>query len=220
MNKQDLIWYVGYGSNLNIERFNCYIFGGTPKYTYKEHIGSRVKQEPVQQSVMKIPYELYFSKSAKTWENKAVAFIKSKKNTNVETFCIAYLVQKNQFVDIFLQENGINPFDENLNLNFSILFNKMGFMLPPADKNRWYGRIIYLGEHKGIDAVTFTAKWDDNEVTCAAPGSNYLKTIIEGLKNNLELNSYEIVEYLCELCGIKEYFDKTEIETLVESVWK
>jgi len=32
VNKKTYVWYAGYGSNLNKQRFMCYIKGGTPTY--------------------------------------------------------------------------------------------------------------------------------------------------------------------------------------------
>ena len=218
MVNQNYIWYVSYGSNINIERFYCYIFGGIPKYTNKNHIGSKIKENPVQQSGLKIPYELYFSKSADVWENKAVAFIRSIKNNSIETLCNAYLIHKKQFVDILLQENNRNPFNENIFLDFTSIIENEEYFLPPDKENIYYGRIIYLGEFKNYKAFTFTAKWDDNDIEYAMPGNNYLKTIIEGIKKIYNISSTELTKYLINLGGINGYMDTKTIENLINSI--
>jgi len=43
---QEYVWYVGYGSNLNKQRFLCYILGGTPKYGCKPNEGCINKTLP------------------------------------------------------------------------------------------------------------------------------------------------------------------------------
>ena len=43
---QEYVWYVGYGSNLNKQRFLCYILGGTPKYGCKSNQGCINKALP------------------------------------------------------------------------------------------------------------------------------------------------------------------------------
>jgi hypothetical protein len=217
MSNDNLIWYVGYGSNLNLQRFNCYLFGGIPNYSFRNHKGSGIRHAPVKSAAIKIPFELYFSKSAESWENKGVAFLKSLKNNRAETLCAAYLIQKEQFIDVLLQENGKDPKQENISINFNELKNAGEYFLPPENENQWYGRILYLGEKDGYGLLTFTAKWDDAEIQCTQPGENYLKTIIEGIKTNFELSTDEIINYLFRLCGIHNKLSLSELERLIHS---
>ena len=58
---QEYVWYVGYGSNLNKQRFLCYILGGTPKYGCKSNQGCTNKALPPEDRSIKIPYGLYFA---------------------------------------------------------------------------------------------------------------------------------------------------------------
>lgn len=217
MDNDNLIWYVGYGSNLNFKRFNCYIFGGVPAYSYREHIGARMKQAPVKSAAIKIQHEMYFSKAAESWQNKGVAFLKSSKSAKAETLCVAYLIQKEQFIDVLLQENGRNPSRENIQLNFDALKNAGEYFLPPENENQWYGRIVYLGEKDGHSLVTFTAKWDDSQIECTPPGENYLTTIIEGIKANFDLTADEIADYFSRLCGIRNQLSRQKIESIIQS---
>ena len=58
---QEYVWYVGYGSNLNKQRFLCYILGGTPKYGCKSNQGCINKALPPEDRSIKIPNGLYFA---------------------------------------------------------------------------------------------------------------------------------------------------------------
>ena len=214
----DYIWYVCYGSNVNVERFYCYIHGGAWKYNNRNHYGSKIKENPIQQSTLEIPFELYFSKSAKSWENKGVAFLKSSKNNTIKTKCVAYLIRKEQFFDILLQENSRNPFDENEPGDFSMILQNQEYFLGPKNENLWYGRIINLGEFKGYSAFTFTAKWSDETIEYALPGEKYLKTIIKGIQSNFNITTDEIAGYFAGLAGIKGNLNEHEIKFIINSL--
>jgi len=214
MRNHELIWYVGYGSNLSEERFNCYISGGTPKYGVKNHIGCRDKNPFVKKSTMTIPYELYFAETSSSWENKAVAFIRPVTDHSVHTICTCYLIQKEQLTDIFFQENDKDPFAENtsydlLNTKFNEGFKQY------QQENKWYGKIISLGLHKSYPAATFTTNMGEESIKCDAPGAKYLKTIIEGIKSHYSYTQQEIADYLCRRCGINGNINSKELEQLI-----
>ena len=71
----DKVWYAVYGTNLNEQRFSCYIKGGTPEGTSKFDVGCRDKTPAVDGGMISIPLQLYFTKSSPKWENKSVGFL-------------------------------------------------------------------------------------------------------------------------------------------------
>ena len=179
MTNNDLIWYVSYGSNLDIDRFNCYIFGGTPQWSNRNHIGARIKKDPVKQQFITIPYELYFSKSGKSWQNKAVAFIKSTKNEGIKTICKSYLISKDQFIDVFLQENSKNPFQDEIKIDFDLIIKSEEFLA-------WRGA-VHHDQAAGGRAATETRGDDTLLRGTEAPGAElkaqipWLRVFVEGV---------------------------------------
>ncbi len=213
----DLCWYVAYGSNINVGRFYSYIFGGVTKYTEKYQKGCRIKKNPMRQTTTNICHELYFSNSSRTWEDKGVAFVKTAEDQSKKTLCTSYLIQKEQFIDIFLQENDKYPFTEELDIDFASITDTKELLVFLENDYSWYGRIIYLGKYEGFPAFTFTAKWDDDHIVCSVPGNKYLKTIIEGIKANYNYSGKEISDYLLDICGIQGNIKREEIENLIQS---
>jgi hypothetical protein len=68
------IWYASYGSNMNLERFLCYIEGGSLKGMKKIYLGCKNKNKPIKNKFFEITFPLYFSKYSHNW-NGGVAFI-------------------------------------------------------------------------------------------------------------------------------------------------
>lgn len=82
----DYVWYACYGSNILEERFNKYI----------ERTSS--KQKPIASKAIILPYELYFGKKSRRWNNQGVAFLDYQ--TSSTSFCWMYLITKQQFEEI------------------------------------------------------------------------------------------------------------------------
>lgn len=78
------VWYASYGSNLNRDRFLCYIKGGKPKGSEKAEIGCEDKALPIKEATYIMHYPLYFAKSAVRWQNQGVAFIGLKQDETLQ----------------------------------------------------------------------------------------------------------------------------------------
>ncbi len=209
----DLVWYASYGSNILKNRFMCYIQGGKLEGSTKEYDGCSNKKPPIEEVSIIIPHELYFSKRSRTWENKAVAFIKSQINEKSKTYGRMYLITKQQFIEIVRQESCYRPNDSSINIDFESTVANGETQIPP----NWYSRIIYLGAEKGYPIFTFTARWNDNEISPNAPGGKYLCTIIKGLKETFNLIDYEIINYLKNVEGIRRRINEQEMKRIIES---
>jgi len=207
-NSKDYIWYASYGSNINSERFLCYIKGGSPKGSTRVEAGCRDRSLPIDESVFIINYPLYFAKRAKGWNAQGVAFIGLKQNPSTITYSKKYLVTKEQFLDIVKQENNGIEFD----INFEDV-KKTG---SKDFRQSWYGNILYLGEEEGYPIFTFTSPTDMDEVIFEKPSHEYLSTIIKGLR--VEYSNKVIYEYLHTKPGIKNYYSNEELESVIHSV--
>ena len=210
------IWYAAYDSNLYIGRFLLYIRGGKAIYVDKEYAGCTNKSLPIKDSICYIEHELYFAKKAKQWENKSVAFIKSKPGKEKETICKIYLITEEQFVEVNQQENGEPPDFQTSRLDLdAIKHQKITYVTSNNNSFQWYGKILYIGEKEGYPIYTFTAKWNDDYEDYAAPCVNYLTTIIKGLKEGCGLDDIQIYEYLKGKSGIKDFLPEKSLMKLI-----
>ena len=126
-NTTQLVWYVGYGSNLSRERFECYIKGGKPKNSTKGSPYSRMgdSTSPANSYRYHVPYEIYFAKESPNWNNRGVAFIDDSRPGN--TLGRIWLIKKNQYDELRILES-----------------------------TTWYDKEILLGEKDGIPIYTIT----------------------------------------------------------------
>lgn len=212
---RDLVWYACYGSNLLIKRFLCYLQGGMPEGSSKSHQGCSDKKYPEDSKQVIIPYELYFSKQSKSWENKGVAFIRSQKDKRAKTLSRMYLITKEQFVEIVRQESGRSPLDKTINIDFETEISKKQYVIPNI---LWYSRIMFLGFEKDHPIFTFTGKWGDEDIVLNPPGEKYLKVLIKGIKEVYNLSDKRIIEYLKKSDGAKGKIDEKEITEIMKSV--
>jgi len=120
------IWYLSYGSNLNLKRFYRYIKGGYCEYNNKTYIGCTDKTLPKKNKSKIINYEMYYAKQSRSWDNGGVCFLKLERDNNITTYARMYLIKYNQFLEIKKQEGG------------------------------WYEKEILIGHDEGYPIHTFT----------------------------------------------------------------
>lgn len=110
--RKDYVWYVAYGSNMNLERFMYYIKGGFYPLIGQIYSGCSDKSDPVDSMPFKIPFERYFGLSYTRWGQGGVAFIDPA--TKGSTLGRAYLITRQQYEDIKRQEGPQYNFDLSL----------------------------------------------------------------------------------------------------------
>lgn len=201
------VWYASYGSNLLRERFMKYILGGTMDGATFNQIGCTDNSLPIRDEQIIIHHQLYFALEFAGWEGKGVCFIKQNNDPGTETLGRMYLVTEQQFKEIVMQENGFNSFEDPFTIDLAKTVQE-GHSLLPA---KYYGRLIYLGDHNSNPVFTFTADWDEKEVQYNRPGQNYLSVITRGIKETYDLSNEEIVKYFSEIPGIKGNMDNEEL---------
>jgi len=77
---------------------------------------------------------------------------------------------------------------------------------------------IILGNERGYPIFTFTAKWDDDQISPNEPGKKYLRTIIKGLKETYNLTDDEIANYLKDVDGIRGKISELRIKKIIEAI--
>ncbi|WP_297096878.1 hypothetical protein [uncultured Draconibacterium sp.] len=202
------IWYASYGSNLLEERFLCYILGGQPKGAKSITPGCSDKSLPLKNKKILINSELYFAKESKTWSKGGVAFIKTQFDKLQKTYGRMYLISEEQFVEVVKQEINLK---EKLVIDFKSIAER-GSMI--VKENSWYGNVIFLGMDGEFPIFTFT--FQDNIQKFNKPSPEYLKTIINGLKETYDFKNDEISDYLLSKNGISGNYSINELKNLMK----
>ena len=206
---QTKIWYASYGSNLQKERFYCYIRGGQPKGRKDVYEGCRNKTLPEEDEEFYIASKLYFARESPGWNGSGVGFISNTFDNSNQTLARMYLITKEQFEDVVKQET---KSDGRININFNSAIEEGSHIFKDPS---WYGNLIYLGEQRGHPIFTFTSKTDFAK-QINAPNRDYLKTIIEGIKEVFpSFNEFDICEYLLPLEGINKNYNQEKLINLI-----
>jgi len=200
------VWYASYGSNLNKDRFLCYIKGGSPAGSTRVELGCKDPSLPIAETTFPLHHPLYFAKEAGGWQSQGVAFIGLIYDQDMVTYSKKYLITIEQFLDVVKQENGGDHFEIDLNE-----VREQGSKI--FRQNAWYGNIIYLGDDQGYPIFTFTAPWERDEVEMKKPSHNYLATIIKGLKT--DYTNEEIFYYLQNKPGITGFYTDEELAKVI-----
>lgn len=210
INTKNYVWYCSYGSNISEKRFLCYIVGGQPEGSKTHYIGSRDKSPPISSVETYIDSELYFAKSSKTWDGGGVGFIRDDFGHG-KTIAKMYLITEDQFIDVIKQENNLTELP-------NIDFNKLSIDGQLIIKEvKWYNKLIFLGNRETYPIITFTHHGDGYTEEINKPNINYLKIIIEGLKEDINLNEFDTIEYLESKKGIHGNYSKEEITEIIRS---
>ena len=163
------VWYACYGSNVNEDRFLCYIKGGICGFNGRSYDGCTDKRDPIADKPIIIPHKLYFGNSSGAWGGGGVAFINPQWDSEQSTWGRMYLITQEQFEQIHIAE-GSGP--------------------------NWYGELLELGEADGYRIRTFT---NAGIRPANVPSDTYLKVMAIGLKETYPHKSpAEISQYITE----------------------
>lgn len=194
------VWYASYGSNMNPERFYCYIQGGKPEGSTKTEKGCRDHTLPVEVRTLSLPYEAYFAHYADRWGGAPV-FIDPNKGDK-HSFFVCYLVTMEQYLDVMAQENGLLEVESEL----SRLVNDQTALLKGL-----YGKMMNVGTMDGFPIFTFTNPKRPEVESEFPPAIPYLKTILKGLMNQCGLLEEEAADYLLSLEGVSPAYTRSEL---------
>ena len=108
------VWYASFGSNILLERFECYLRGGRIDGMVRDMPGSRDPTPPLASTFwVDVPHRLFFAHSSPTWAGGGVAFmdVDTLVDPTMATAFRLYRVTLEQFNDVLAQENGMTPGD-------------------------------------------------------------------------------------------------------------
>jgi hypothetical protein len=183
------MWYASYGSNLNAERFGCYIVGGCPVGATRTYVGARDKSPPLDAVAIEIPYQLYFSGESRVWGGSP-AFLDRKSVEGVVGLARAYLIGWDQFEDVVAQEN--NRPQAPIEIDDHLLVPGFIRQIGPGR----YENLLCTERLNDLPVVTFTAPWSMSDVAPGAPSASYLAMLIAGLREAHDLSDAELTSYL------------------------
>jgi len=170
MDREKMVWYAVYGSNLLFKRFMCYLKGGSFR-------GGRSSEPctdaspPRARLLYEIPYDMYFGKSSGSWEGKGVSFLDVTKPGRA--YGVAYLITREQFEHICREENGGHK---------------------PEIGSTWYDLVLPVGKFDKIPVLTLTSS---RVFLSNDPGPKYLEVLRLGLLEHYPyLSDDEAMEYL------------------------
>jgi hypothetical protein len=186
----DTVWYAAYGSNLDPDRFRCYLVGGCPPGAARTYPGARDPGEPLDDRPFRMSGRVTFAWRSQTWGG-GVAF--HQPHADGETLARAYLVTAAQFADVLEQEMGREPgVDHDLE---EVLAGGRQAVGPGR-----YETVHLVGELEGRPVLTFSTP-DVGPLGVNSPAPAYVATMARGLRDAHDLDDDQIVDYLLDCRG-------------------
>jgi hypothetical protein len=199
------VWYVAYGSNMNLHRFNYYLEGGRPPAGLLTYPGCRDASQPQDSRPLNVPGQLYFALEALAWTG-GMAFYDP--DAGGETAARGYLITASQFSDILAQEMCLEP-DADLELREVLTSGRAAF--GPG----CYQTVVCLDLLDGYPLLTMTAPWRMSEVEHEKPSAIYLRYIASGLVETHGWEIERVAAYLSSRPGAVGYWSPEEVVELI-----
>jgi hypothetical protein len=206
----DLVWYVGYGSNLNRARFLAYLQGGRVPGNDVDHAGCADPAPPRNDVPMQLDHSLYFAGRSKRWGGASAAFV-SLAVQDPPSLARAYLITQAQFVDVVRQENGRHEDIADFGQKLHEAKGQGHVRLLPKGN---YAELLYCGEHDGHPMLTFSASEDRTDF--GRPSAAYLQMIGSGLRECHGVTTAQAVAYLIGRPGVQGTWTRRDLKDLLE----
>lgn len=191
MNRTTLLWYAAYGSNLDADRFRCYLRGGCPPGATRTYPGAREPGDPLDVQPFRMRGELVFAWESPTWGG-GIAFHDA--DAPGEVLARAYLLTVRQLADVLEQEMRRTPgTDHDLAPLLETGLHEIG----PGR----YETLRVVGTLDERPVVTFSCT-DPRSLGLRPPAPAYVSTIVRGLRAAHGLTDEEITAYLAGCPGM------------------
>ncbi|KAL9691405.1 hypothetical protein QQ045_011827 [Rhodiola kirilowii] len=191
------VWYATFGSNMYKPRFLCLMVEGM-----KRACCGAVDSNPPKEIKWKtVDHRLFFGhESTATWGPGGVAFLSYESSSKASTHMCLYRITLEQFNDVLIQENCLNPTTAESHLVSPddldyITKNKTIFV--ERLKRGWYHTVLYLGYDSGIPILTMTCSNSDVEsfkvgqYPVCPPAKEYSNVLVRGLVEGEQLSDEE-----------------------------
>jgi hypothetical protein len=207
---EDLVWYVSYGSNLNLARFLAYLQGGRVPGNDVDHAGCTDPAPPRNDVALELNHSLYFAGRSKRWGGTSAAFV-SLSAQDPPCLARAYLITQGQFVDVVRQENGLHADIPDFEQRLQVAKNHGHARLLPIG---FYAELLLCGERDGHPMLTFTASHDRTDF--GRPSAAYLQMIGSGLRECHGVTTAQAVTYLIGRPGVQGMWTRRDLRDLLE----
>jgi hypothetical protein len=200
----ELVWYVGYGSNLNRARFMAYLRGGRIPGNGVIHEGCADTSPPVDDVPVVLPNALYFAGwSDRAWGGTAAGFI-TLDAWAPTALARAYLITCAQFLDVARQENANRAAVDDLHAFDATVARARRRGHARLLSTGSYRELVWCGEREGRPLLSFSAP--ANRTDLAPPSAAYLRVIGSGLQECHGLSTAQAVAYLGECPGVRGHW--------------
>ncbi len=198
-----LVWYAGYGSNIDEGRFARYLTGGRPPGAVRETPGARDPAPPQDQRAVVLPGRMFFGWESPTWGG-GISFLDA--GADGTAFARAYLITREQLADVAAQEMHRATGED---LDLGQVLEDRSYSYGPGR----YETIHLVGQLDDRPMLTFTSSTEE-QVSVNAPSGAYLATIVRGLRATHALTDPDIADYLLGCRGM-ETWAPDEVRRLV-----
>jgi hypothetical protein len=205
------VWYLSYGSNMNLDRLAYYITGGRPPGAARVYRGCRDRRPPERSVPVELGGALYFATESPVW-NGGRAFYDPDAPGRV--LARAHLVTAEQFSDIAVQEMYREPGTADLDLTDLTEVLSRGRAVWGEGR---YETFLCPGMLDGVPVLTFTAPWGIEDVELNAPSASYIAFLGRGL---LAAGAWEVAAvaaYIAACPGAAGRWNEEEIRSLISS---
>ena len=204
--REELVWYVAYGSNCSADRFQTYLSGGTATGASRAERGARDPQLPRESAPYWFHAHVRFIGNSAKWGGGGVAFLDHDRGETVSP-ARRYLITKDQFDDVAAQESR-RP-EKPLPVNELI----PGRVHVVGDSP--YDGLLGLGTIDGIPVVTFTSPRPLLHLPVKPPSVAYLGAIVRGLAEVHDLHERALARHLHRAPGVEGGFTVDDIVHLL-----
>jgi hypothetical protein len=201
----ECVWYVAYGSNMDLARFAYYLAGGKPPGGARTYPGCRDPRPPERRQPVTLPGRLYFALESRNWTGGLALYDPAGGG---ETAARAHLVTAAQFSDLAAQEMYRPP---GTDLDLTEVLRRGRAKLGPGR----YETLVCAGQLDGYPMVTFTAPWAMGDVAWNKPAAAYLRHLASGLAQAHAWDAARISRYLAACPGAAGRWSAEEIAELV-----
>jgi hypothetical protein len=185
VNLTTLLWYAAYGSNLDADRFRCYLHGGCPPGATRTYPGVREPADPLDDRPFRMSGRLVFAWESPTWGG-GIAFHEA--DSSGEVLARAYLLTTRQLVDVLEQEMRRAPGADH---DLAPLLDAGLLAVGPGR----YETLRVVGALDERPVVTFGCA-DPRSLGLRRPAPAYKATMARGLRAAHGLTDAAIAEYL------------------------
>jgi hypothetical protein len=198
------VWYAAYGSNLDPDRFACYLRGGCPPGATRTYPGTRDRGEAHSDRALVLSGRLAFAWESSTWGG-GIAFYEPARDTKV--LARGYLLTAAQLSDVIEQEMWRAP---GVDHDLAEVLGSGRQLIGPGR----YETLHLAGEVDGRPVVTFGTE-DVGALGLRAPTAAYVATVARGLRRTHDLDDGAIVDYLLACPGTRPGWTPEELAAVV-----